>query len=55
MDDGTIRYGIISSLCILLARGAIISFFVVAFILPTMFMVFDRVIIKTSMGFTVKK
>ena len=45
----------ISSLCILLARGAIISFFVVAFILPTMFMVFDRVIIKTSMGFTVKK
>jgi len=55
MDDGTIRYGIISSLCILLARGAIISFFVVAFILPAMFMVFDRVIIKTSMGFTVKK
>ena len=45
----------ISSLCILLARGAIISFFVVAFILPAMFMVFDRVIIKTSMGFTVKK
>lgn len=45
----------ISSLCILLARGAIISFFVVAFILPAMFMVFDRVIIKTSMGFMVKK
>ena len=45
----------ISSLCILIARGAIISFFVVAFILPAMFMVFDRVIIKTSMGFTVKK
>lgn len=45
----------ISSLCILLARGAIISFFVVAFILPAMFMVFDRVIIKTSIGFTVKK
>lgn len=45
----------ISSLCILLARGAIISFFVVAFILSAMFMVFDRVIIKTSMGFTVKK
>ncbi len=45
----------ISSLCILLARGAIISFLVVAFILPAMFMVFDRVILKTSIGFTVKE
>ena len=45
----------ISSLCILLARGAIISFLVVTFILPAMFMVFDRVIIKTSMGFIAKK
>ncbi len=45
----------ISSLCILLARGAIISFLVVTFILPAMFMVFDRVIIKTSIGFIAKK
>lgn len=45
----------ISSLCILLARGAIISFLVVAFILPAMFMVFDKVILKTSIGFTVKE
>ena len=41
----------ISSLCILLARGAIISFFVVAFILPAMFMVFDPIIVHTSKGF----
>ncbi len=45
----------ISSLCILMARGALISMFVVIFILPAMFMVFDRVICKTSMGFGLKK
>lgn len=45
----------ISSLCILMARGAIISMFVVIFILPAMFMVFDKVICKTSMGFGIKK
>ncbi len=41
----------ISSLCVLLARGALISLMVVAFILPTMFMVFDKLILKTSIGF----
>jgi predicted RND superfamily exporter protein len=41
----------ISSLCVLLARGAIISFIVVAFVLPAMFMIFDKLIIKTSSGF----
>ncbi len=41
----------ISSLCSLLARGAIISLFVVAFILPAMFMVFDKLILHTSKGF----
>ena len=41
----------ISSLCSLMARGAIISMFVVIFILPSMFMVFDRVICATSIGF----
>lgn len=41
----------ISSLCVLMARGAIISMLVVVFILPSMFMVFDKVIIKTSKGF----
>lgn len=41
----------ISALCVLLARGAVVSFLVVAFILPAMFMMFDKAICKTSMGF----
>ena len=45
----------ISSLCILMARGAIISMVVVVFVLPSMFMVFDKVIVKTSGGFLPKK
>ena len=44
----------ISSLCILMARGAIISMIVVIFVLPSMFMVFDKVIVKTSKGFLPK-
>lgn len=44
----------ISSLCILMARGAIISMLVVVFVLPSMFMVFDRVIVKTSKDFQMK-
>lgn len=44
----------ISSLCILMARGAIISMLVVVFILPSMFMIFDKVIVKTSSGFLPK-
>ncbi|MEY8482075.1 MMPL family transporter [Lachnospiraceae bacterium 48-21] len=44
----------ISSLCILMARGAIISMVVVVLILPSMFMVFDKVIVKTSRGFLPK-
>ena len=45
----------ISSLCSLMARGAIISMFVVIFILPSMFMVFDRLICASSVGFKPKK
>lgn len=45
----------ISSLCNLMARGAIISMFVVIFILPSMFMIFDRIICATSVGFKPKK
>ncbi len=45
----------ISSLCSLMARGAIISMFVVIFILPSMFMLFDRVICATSIGFRDRK
>jgi hypothetical protein len=45
----------ISSLCTLMARGALISMFVVVFVLPSMFMVFDRVICATSAGFRNKR
>lgn len=41
----------ISSLCILMARGALISMVIVVLILPSLFMVFDKIIIKTSKGF----
>ena len=44
----------IASLCSLMARGAIISMFVVIFILPSMFMIFDKIICKTSKGFVQK-
>ena len=44
----------ISSLCTLMARGALISMVVVIFILPSMLMVFDRLICATSIGFRKK-
>ncbi len=45
----------ISSLCILMSRGAIISMFVVIFILPSMFMIFDKAIVKSSIAFVNKR
>lgn len=42
---------IISSLCDLMARGAIVSMFTVILFLPAMFMLFDKVICVTSIGF----
>ena len=42
---------IISSLCSLMARGAIVSLLVVMFILPAMFTLFDKIICRTSRGF----
>lgn len=47
--------GMISSLCMLLARGALISMVVVITVLPSMFMLFDKIICKTSAGFKVGK
>ena len=41
----------ISSLCTLMARGAIISMFVVIFLLPAALMLFDKLIIHTTIGF----
>lgn len=41
---------LISSLCLLMARGALISMIVVLFILPSMLMLFDKAICKTTLG-----
>lgn len=46
--------GLISELCMLLARGALISMVIVITVLPSMFMVFDKVICSTSAGFKPK-
>ncbi len=43
---------IITSICALLARGAIISMIAVIFALPSMFMLLDRLICKTTKGMT---
>lgn len=45
----------IASLCTLMARGAIISMFVVIFVLPSLFVLLDKVIVHTSLGFKPKK
>ncbi len=45
------RIDMIGALCTLMSRGAIISMFVAIFILPAMFVVFDRVICATSTNF----
>ena len=42
---------IISSLCDLMAKGAIVSMFAVILFLPAMFMLFDKMICVTSIGF----
>ena len=41
----------ISSLCILMARGAVISMFTVILLLPAVLRLFDVLIVHTSMGF----
>lgn len=41
----------VGSLCSLIARGAIISMLVVIFILPSLLIIFDKLIIKTTSGF----
>ena len=45
------KIDMISSLCVLMARGAIISMFVVILLLPAVLKVFDKVIIHTTAGF----
>ena len=41
----------ISSLCILMSRGAIISMFVILFVLPGILLLCEKLIIKTSKSF----
>ena len=45
------KIDMISSLCLLMARGALISMCAVLLFLPAMFWVFDGVICRTSKGF----
>jgi predicted RND superfamily exporter protein len=45
----------IGSICTLLSRGALISMVVVILILPSMLLLFDRVILHTTFGFRKKK
>ena len=46
---------VISSLCMLMARGALISMVTVVFALPSVLLLFDPVIVRTSRGFVSKK
>ncbi|MBE5902495.1 MAG: hypothetical protein E7280_11435 [Lachnospiraceae bacterium] len=45
------KIDMISSLCTLMSRGAIISMFTVLLVLPSMLIIFDKIIIHTSLGF----
>ena len=45
------KIGLISSLCMLLARGALISMVIVATVLPSLLLLLDKIICKTSAGF----
>ncbi|NLD20224.1 MAG: MMPL family transporter [Clostridiales bacterium] len=49
------KVDIIGSLCSLMSRGALISMLVVMLILPSMFVIFDNLICKTSKGFVNKE
>ncbi len=45
----------IGSLCMLMARGAIISMFTVLLVLPAMYMIFDKLIMRTTFGMNVQE
>ena len=45
------KIDMIGSLCLLMARGAIISMLVVMFIVPSVLLMFDGLITKTTLGF----
>jgi predicted RND superfamily exporter protein len=41
---------LVSSLCLLMARGALVSMGIVLFLLPALYILFDGLIFKTSWG-----
>ena len=45
------KIDMISSLCLLMSRGAIISMLVVMFVVPSVLLMFDKIITKTTLGF----
>ena len=45
------KIDMIGSLCLLMSRGAIISMLVVMFVVPSVLLMFDKIIIKTTLGF----
>ena len=45
------KIDIIGSLCLLMSRGAVISMVVVMFVVPSVLLMFDKMIIKTTVGF----
>ncbi len=45
------KIDMIGSLCLLMARGAIISMGVVMLIVPSVLLIFDKIIVKTTLGF----
>ena len=45
------KIDMIGSLCTLIARGAIISMLVVILVLPSILIIFDKLITKTTLGF----
>lgn len=49
------KIGLISSLCMLLARGALISMVIVATVLPSLLLLLDKIICKTSTGLIPKE
>lgn len=49
------KIDMIGSLCTLIARGAIISMFVVVLVVPSLLLLFDSLVCKTTLGFQNKK
>ena len=45
------KIDMIGSLCLLMSRGAVISMVVVMFVVPSVLLMFDKMIIKTTVGF----